>query len=147
MTIPLRVLIIEDSEDDSALLVRELHRGGYEVTFERVDTPAGLLGAFDREWDLVICDYSMPYFSGTDALRAFRSRGWDVPFIFVSGNVEETMATALEQGAQGYLAKSSLKRLIPIIQRELGKKDQQPSETKPDRRSPSMRSSSEASWR
>jgi hypothetical protein len=53
----LRVLIIEDSEDDAALMVRELNHGGYDVAFERVDTPAGLLGTFEREWDLVLCDH------------------------------------------------------------------------------------------
>ncbi len=57
MTVPLRVLMVEDSEADAALLARELHRGGYEVTLQRVDSPAGMSAALDREkWDLVICD-------------------------------------------------------------------------------------------
>jgi CheY-like chemotaxis protein len=121
MKIPLRVLIIEDSEDDAALLVRELHRGGYEVTFERVDTPAGLLGAFEREWDLVLCDYSMPYFSGADALRAFRSRGFTAPFIFVSGHITEERATALKKEAQDYVMKGKVECLLSAIRRELQK--------------------------
>lgn len=140
MSTLLRVLIIEDSEDDAELLVRELHRGGYDVTFERVDTPAGLLGAFDHEWDLVLCDYSMPYFSGADALRAFRSRGWDVPFIFVSGNAEETIAAALGRGPQGYVTKGNLDHLVLIIHRELKKKDQQRSAEKLEPRRQSTRS-------
>jgi CheY-like chemotaxis protein len=70
MTVPLRALIVEDSADDTALLVRELRHGGYDVTFERVDSPHALDMAISmREWDIVICDYSMPHFSGTDALK------------------------------------------------------------------------------
>ncbi len=121
MTTSLRVLIIEDSEDDTALLVRELRRGGYDVTFERVDSPEALdIAVAKREWDIVICDYSMPHFSGTDALRLLREQGSDVPFIFLSGTIgEETAVAALKQGAQDYLMKNNLKRLIPAIQREL----------------------------
>lgn len=120
MNVSLRALIIEDSADDAALLIRELRRGGYDLESERVDTPAGLLGAFDREWDLVLCDYSMPYFSGTDALKALRSRGLEIPFIFVSGTIgEEAAVAALKQGAQDYVMKGNLRRLVPAIQREL----------------------------
>ena len=120
MAVPLRALLIEDSEDDAALLLRVLQRGGYDVTFERVDAPAGLLGALEKEWDVVICDYSLPYFSGTEALQLIRSRGLEMPFIFVSGTIgEETAVAALKQGAQDYLMKDNLKRLLPAIEREL----------------------------
>ncbi len=126
MTTPLRVLIVEDSEDDTALLVRELRRGGYDVTFERVDSPEALDTAVaKREWDIVICDYSMPHFSGTDALRLLREKGSEVPFIFLSGTIgEETAVAALKQGAQDYLMKDNLKRLIPAIQRELREREE-----------------------
>ena len=126
MTTPLRVLIIEDSEDDTALLVRELRRGGYDVTFERVDSPGTLDEAVGKtEWDVVICDYSMPHFSGTDALRLLRKKGSEVPFIFLSGTIgEETAVAALKQGAQDYLMKDNMKRLIPAIQRELREKEE-----------------------
>jgi len=125
MTIPLQVLIVEDSEDDTALLVRELRRGGYDVAFERVDSPQALDIAISRkEWDVVICDYSMPHFSGTDALRRLRAQGSEVPFIFLSGTIgEETAVAALKQGAQDYLMKNNLKRLIPAVQRELREKE------------------------
>jgi signal transduction histidine kinase len=121
MDTPLRVLIIEDSEDDTALLLRELRRGGYELTFERVDTPAGMSAALDKkEWDLVVCDYSMPHFSGTEALRLLRGKDLEVPFIFVSGTIgEETAVASLKQGAQDYIMKDNLKRLLPAVQREL----------------------------
>lgn len=118
---PLRVLIVEDSADDTMLLVRELRRGGYDVTFERVDTAAAMNEALDRNvWDLVVCDYSMPHFSGSDALRLLRAKGTDLPFIFLSGTIgEDTAVAALKQGAQDYLMKNNLKRLVPAIQREL----------------------------
>jgi len=126
MTTPLRVLIVEDSEDDTALLVRELRRGGYDITFERVDSPQALDAAVSgREWDIVICDYSMPHFSGTDALRLLRAKGSEAPFIFLSGTIgEETAVAALKQGAQDYLMKDNMKRLIPAIQRELREKEE-----------------------
>ena len=126
MTVPLRVLIVEDSQDDTALLVRELRRGGYEPTFERVDTPTAMSAAVDsRQWDLVICDYSIPHFSGTAALRLLRDKGSEVPFIFLSGTIgEETAIAALKQGAQDYVMKDNLKRLLPAIQRELREAEQ-----------------------
>src|SRR6266849_6742686 len=126
MSTPLRVLIVEDSEDDMALLVRELRRGGYEPTFERVDTPAGMTAALGKnQWDVVICDYSMPHFSGTDALRLLRTKGSEAPCIVLSGTIgEETAIAVLKQGAQDYVMKDNLKRLLPAIQRELGEAEQ-----------------------
>src|ERR1700722_3428104 len=121
MGIPLRVLIIEDSEDDAALLLCELLRGGYDVIHERVDTANAMTSALGHQkWDLVISDHSMPHFSGIDALQILRSKGSEVPFIFVSGTIgEETAVAALKDGAQDYLMKTNLKRLVPAIQREL----------------------------
>ncbi len=121
MATPLRLLIIEDSEDDAALLLRELCRGGYDVTHERVDTKLALVSALSNtKWDLVISDHSMPHFSGTDALNILRSQGSEVPFIFVSGTIgEETAVAALKDGAQDYLMKTNLRRLVPAVQREL----------------------------
>src|SRR5467141_1910753 len=121
MGIPLRVLLIEDSEDDAALLLLELRRGGYKTTHERVDTPAALHAALDNQkWDLVISDHSMPHFSGGEALQLLRQKESEVPFIFVSGTMgEEAAVAALKNGAQDYLMKSNLKRLVPAVQREL----------------------------
>jgi signal transduction histidine kinase len=122
----LSVLIIEDYEDDAALLLRELRRGGYDLTFERVDTAAGMNAALEsKEWDLVVCDYSMPHFSGAEALRLLRTRDSEVPFIFLSGTIGEEIAVAtLKQGAQDYIMKDNLKRLLPAIQRELHDREQ-----------------------
>src|SRR5881296_3818073 len=121
MQVPLRVLIAEDSEDDARLLLRELQRAGYQPTYERVDTPAAMTSALDRHaWDLVIGDYSMPAFSGPAALALLRARDSDTPFIFVSGTIGEDVAVeAMKAGAQDFLTKGNLRRLIPAIQREL----------------------------
>src|ERR1035438_3520489 len=88
MSTPLRVLIVEDSEDDAALLLRELRRGDYYVTHQRVDSPISMDAVTGPDaWDLVVCDYSMPHFSGIDALRLQRSKDIDPPFIFLSGTI------------------------------------------------------------
>jgi len=121
MGIPLHVLMVEDSEDDALLLVRELKRGGYEPTHERVATADALKAALDRQtWDLVIGDHSMPHFSGMAALALVRERGLDVPFICVSGTISEEMAVAaMKAGANDWVTKGHLKRLLPAIEREL----------------------------
>src|SRR5207244_335129 len=121
MTVPLRALIIEDSEDDAQLLVRELRRGGYAPAVERVDSAAELERAlWHAQWDSVFGDYSMPHFSGTDALAIVRKRSGDVPFIFVSGTIgEDTAVAAMRAGAQDYVVKGNLKRLLPAVEREL----------------------------
>jgi CheY-like chemotaxis protein len=104
----LRVLLVEDSANDAALIVRHLGQGGYDVAFERVATSADVNKALEQPWDLVICDYSMPHFSGTDALRMIRARGLDTPFVFVSGTIgEETAVSALKLGAQDYVMKGT----------------------------------------
>lgn len=118
---PVRLLIAEDSEDDCDLLIRELRRGGYEITFRRVDTAADFEAALESdEWDLIVSDYSMPRFTGVDALSLLRKKQADVPFIFVSGTIgEETAVLAMRNGAQDYLMKDHLARLVPAVQREL----------------------------
>jgi two-component system, cell cycle sensor histidine kinase and response regulator CckA len=118
---PLRVLMVEDSEDDSLLIAAELQRGGLDPAFERVETAAAMQAALDsREWDLIICDYSMPEFAGPDALVLYRQKGVDVPFISVSGTVgEETVAEMMKAGAHDYVLKSHLSRLVPAVKREL----------------------------
>src|SRR3989449_2775141 len=121
MHAPLHVLIVEDSEDDALLLVRELRRGGFAPAFERVDTPNALRAALARQaWDILVADYSMPHSSGTAALALVRERGLDLPFIFVSGTIgEDTAVEAMRAGAQDYVTKGNLKRLLPAVEREL----------------------------
>lgn len=121
MNKPLRVLMIEDSEEDALLLARELRQGNYNPTVERVDSPEALSAALSKQhWDLVISDYTMPHFNGTDALELLKKSGLDVPFIFVSGTIgEDTAVAAMKAGANDYIMKGSLKRFIPAIDREL----------------------------
>ena len=103
--LPLRLLIVEDSDEDAQLLLRELRRGGYEPQHTVVQSADALDQALDQgPWDLVVADYSMPGFSGTAALQRLRDRGLDVPFIFVSGTIGEDVAVAaMRSGAQDYL--------------------------------------------
>ena len=121
MGVPLRLLLVEDSEDDALLLIRELVRAGFEPRAERVDTAAAMQRALDREeWDLVVGDYSMPQFGGAAALELLRARGVDVPFVIVSGTIgEERAVAAMRAGARDYVSKGNLKRLVPVIEREL----------------------------
>lgn len=113
--------MIEDSEDDALLLARELKRGDFDLEMERVDSAEAVTAAVvGRPWDLVLCDYSMPRFRGTDALSLIRETGLDVPFIFVSGTIQEdTAVEAMRAGAHDYLMKGNLKRLLPAVRREL----------------------------
>jgi PAS domain S-box-containing protein len=121
MNRPLRALIIDDSPDDAELLIHELRREGYDISSERTDTAAGLRAALDAQaWDIVLCDFNMPRFSGLEALQLVRGRGLEVPFIFVSGAIGEDVAVAaMRAGAQDYVMKGQLKRLPPAIDREL----------------------------
>ncbi|MBI3328770.1 MAG: adenylate/guanylate cyclase domain-containing response regulator, partial [Nitrospinae bacterium] len=121
MPTPLRVLIVEDSEDDAELLLFELQNGGYEPSWERVDTAAAMTAALAREsWDIIISDYSMPHFSGIAALALVKELRLDVPFIIVSGTIGEgTAVAAMKAGAHDYLIKGNLARLPPAIEREV----------------------------
>jgi PAS domain S-box-containing protein len=117
----LHVLIVEDSEDDSFLLIRQLKQGGYDPTYERVETPGSLVESLNRQtWDIVISDYAMPRFSGLDALRIVKEQHPELPFILVSGTIgEDTAVAAMRAGAQDYIMKSNLTRLAPAVEREL----------------------------
>ncbi len=118
---PLRLLLVEDSEDDAALLLRVLRREGYQVQCLRVETAEKFLEALGKdEWDLVISDYSLPQFSGPRALELFKERGIDIPFIVVSGAVGEEAAVALmKSGANDFVTKGNLDRVPPVVRREL----------------------------
>jgi class 3 adenylate cyclase len=119
--LPLRVLLVEDSEDDAELIVLALRASGYEPQFLRVESARSMAAAFaDREWDVVICDYNLPGFSGTAALRLLQESQLDLPFLLVSGTVpEDTAVAAMQSGARDYVMKDNLARLAPAVQREL----------------------------
>jgi putative nucleotidyltransferase with HDIG domain len=117
----LRILLIEDSEDDARLVLREIQRNGYEVESERVETADAMRTTLARQaWDLIICDFSLPRFSAPKALELLKKSGHDLPFIIVSGTIgEESAVNALKAGAHDFIIKGNFARLIPAIQREL----------------------------
>src|SRR5690349_5464753 len=127
----LRILLIEDSEDDARLVLREIQRGGYEVEFERAETADAMRAALARQaWDLIICDFSLPRFSAPKALELLKKSSHDLPFIIVSGTIgEESAVNALKAGAHDFIIKGNFARLIPAIQRELKE-----AEVRPERR-------------
>jgi PAS domain S-box-containing protein len=117
----IEILVVEDSEDDLWLLAAELKRGNYTPICHRVQTAEEFSVALNtRAWDAVICDYVLPGFSGTEALRLFRERGSDCPFIVVSGVFgEEKAVDMMKAGANDYVLKSNLPRIVPALSREL----------------------------
>ena len=121
MTPPLRLIVVEDVEDDCLLTLAELRRGGYQPVYQRVETPAGLAAALaEGEWDAILSDYNLPQFDAPAALRVVQASGLDLPFIIVSGTItEESAVTALRAGARDFITKSNLARLAPALEREL----------------------------
>jgi diguanylate cyclase (GGDEF)-like protein/PAS domain S-box-containing protein len=118
--IRLRALMVEDSEDDALLLAEHLQRANFLLEWQRLDTEQALLEALDQEWDIVFSDYSMPYFNGARALEVVKQRDPDIPFIFVSGTIgEETAVIGMRAGAQDYVMKGNLARLVPAVYREI----------------------------
>ncbi len=117
----LRVLVVDDSEDDAELLLREIKRGGFEVTSVRVETGPTLKRALaEQAWDVIVSDYSMPEFDAMAALAVVKASGLDIPFLVASGTIDEESAVeALRAGAHDFLAKDKLARLVPAIEREL----------------------------
>ncbi len=118
---PLRVLLIEDSEDDATLTMHVLQRGGYTTSFERVETAERMREALNRqEWDIIVCDYILPRLNGLQALEILKESGLDIPFIVVSGLIgEEVAVAAMRAGAHDYVMKDKLARLVPAVRREI----------------------------
>lgn len=121
MNNPLRILSVEDSEDDVLLILTELRGGGFEITHERVETKDAMVAALAKKpWDIILSDYTMPKFSAPAALKALRQGGYDLPFIVVSGSIGEDIAVnMMKEGAHDYLLKQNLTRLVPAVRREL----------------------------
>ena len=134
MTEALKALIVEDSEEDAQLLLSELRRGGYLVTFERVENAEQMRNALTQEkFDIVFADYSLPQFDAPHALELLKQSGHDIPFIIVSGTVSEDVAVqAMRSGAHDYLTKNNLKRLLAAVQRELREAEQRKAHRKAD---------------
>lgn len=121
MNIPLKILLIEDSEDDALLLIREIREGGYSPEYRRVDNAEEMISAVDSEvWDIVIADYALPGFSGMAALGIISEKDLNLPAIMISGKMGEDAAVdAMKAGANDYLIKGNYARLVPAIEREL----------------------------
>lgn len=117
----LRVLIVEDSEDDAVMLLRHLRLAGYEVTSERVETADAMRAALTAwDWDVILADYQLPQFSAAGALEVLTGTRFDLPFIIVSGAIgEEAAVSLLKAGAHDFVLKGNLARLVPAIEREL----------------------------
>jgi len=121
----LRVLHVEDSERDFALVKHHLSRAKYEVISVRVETASAMAAVLPRhQWDVILCDYSMPEFSAMAALNLVKEMRIDIPFIVISGTIGEAMAVeAMRAGAHDYLIKTNLARLVPVIEREINEAD------------------------
>jgi diguanylate cyclase (GGDEF)-like protein len=118
--------MIEDNPDDEALVLRAIRKGGFNVEHVRVDNRDELLTVLkNRDWDIVLSDYQLPEFNGLAALKIVKQRNKDLPFIVVSGTIgEEVAVDAMRNGAQDYLMKDNLTRLVPAIRRELADADE-----------------------
>ncbi|MCC6231748.1 MAG: SpoIIE family protein phosphatase [Verrucomicrobiales bacterium] len=119
--LPLRALVLEDSEFDARVMIQALRTAGYDVQWRRVETAAGMEEALrDQAWDVVLADYNMPEFNAPQALRILQQAALDVPFIIVSGGIGEDVAvSAMKAGAHDYVMKGNPARLLPAVEREL----------------------------
>jgi PAS domain S-box-containing protein/putative nucleotidyltransferase with HDIG domain len=118
---PIRILVIEDSEDDVLLIMRELKKSGYDPVYEQVETEAAIKKALkEKEWDIILCDYNLPKLKGPTAITLLKEADIDIPIIIVSGTIgEEKAVECMRLGAQDYILKTNFSRLCPAIAREL----------------------------
>jgi response regulator RpfG family c-di-GMP phosphodiesterase len=118
---PLRVLMVEDSEDDEILIIKEIKKNGFDLFYERVETAAAMKSALqDKQWDVILCDFNLPQFNAPAAIAVLREENIDIPLIVLSGTVEDdAMADCMRVGARDYIVKGNLSRLGRIIAREL----------------------------
>jgi PAS domain S-box-containing protein len=121
----LRVLIVEDSEDDVLLIIRELKKGGFNPAYERVETAVAMREALkEKQWDIILCDYKLPQFSGPSAIALLQEINIDIPIFIISGKIgEDTAAECMLSGAQDYIMKDNLSRLCPAIAKEIDEDD------------------------
>jgi signal transduction histidine kinase len=133
---PIRILLIEDSEEDAEIILRTLRGGDFAPEHLRVETAEAMIAALDEVgWNLVISDYRLPTFSAPDALELLKETGLDVPFIIVSGTISEDIAVeSMRAGARDFLVKDKLARLNAAVQRELRAADDRRSQREEERR-------------
>ncbi len=125
---PLKVLMIEDSDDDAHLIAGELKHGGFDVKFERVDTSSVLEKALTKgSWDVILCDHAMPKLCAPEAVSILKKNKIHTPVIIVSGWISEDLAKAtVEAGADDFVSKRDLKKLPAVISKHLGKSGKKP---------------------
>jgi PAS domain S-box-containing protein len=119
---PLRVLFLEDRPEDAELALFTLQNAGFECTWQRVDTQAAYLAALSIPYDIILADYDLPQFNALQALRLLQERGLDIPFVVVTGSLEEVAIECMKAGASDYLLKDRLGRLAPAVERALQEK-------------------------
>jgi PAS domain S-box-containing protein len=121
MKLKLRILIIEDSENDTLLVLNQMEEGNYDIEYKRVETAEGMRAALkEKPWDIILSDYQMPLFNGLEALTVLKESGMDIPLIVVSGAIgEEVAVETMRNGARDYIMKNNLQRLLPAVEREL----------------------------
>ena len=123
MSIPLRVLVLEDSESDAELMFHELRRAGYAPEWRRVQAEAEYLDCLGPGVDVVLADYNVPGFDLRRALELVQQRELDIPFIVVSGTISEEVAVeCMKAGATDYLLKDRLARLGPAVAQALDRR-------------------------
>jgi PAS domain S-box-containing protein len=113
--------MVEDSEDDSLLILRILQKSGYDPVYKRVETAEAMQAALrEQSWEIILCDYNFPHFNGLKAIELLAETGIDIPLIIISGRIgEETAVAAMKAGAHDYVMKDNLSRLVPAIEREM----------------------------
>jgi DNA-binding response OmpR family regulator len=119
---PLKVLMIEDSDDDAHLIAGELRHGGFDVEYSRVDTSSVLEDALTKDtWDIILCDHAMPKLCAPEAVSILRKNKIKTPVIIVSGWITKDLAkVTIEAGANDYVSKNELHKLVGVIDKELG---------------------------
>ncbi len=119
----LKALLIEDSDDDATLIVHELEHGGFDVNYERIDTSDEIEKALsNKKWDIIFCDHAMPQICAPEALQMAKKLSPDTPFVIVSGWMSDDLAEAAKkEGADDFVRKNNLIKLVPVVKRELKK--------------------------
>src|SRR5512145_2067493 len=116
---PLQVLVVEDSPNDAELIIYELTRAGYAVDWKRVAAQKDYVAALNSQVDLILADYNLPQFNALQALHLLQQTTFDIPFIVVTGSIEEVAIECMKQGAADYLLKDRLGRLPQAVERAL----------------------------
>lgn len=123
MKTAIQVLVLEDNHDDAELLIAELVSSGFDVEWNRVETEAAFVEKLSPDWDIILADYTLPQFNAPKALKHLQDKGYDIPFIIVTGTIsEETAVAVMREGAADYLLKDRLFRLGEAVRHALSQR-------------------------